>query len=180
MDEYVTNEGIKLLQSKYGALIKKIAFGVLRDEFLAEDVNQEVMSVISLKYSDIMSLPPNELKNFLCTITRNNAIDMYRKQKRATDAEMENMRFAEMSMDHIDKAAFHNQYGFGEEIQELLHMLDYLDKDIIYLYYGEGYNIREIGEILGKPLELIKKRLYRAKIKLKSILVDGNGGDQNE
>ena len=85
-----------------------------------------------------------------------------------------------VSMDYIDMEGFHDCYGFGTEIQELLSMLDNLDRDMICLKYGEGYSNKEIAELLGKKEEFVKKRLYRAKIKLQSILVDKRGGGEDE
>ncbi len=75
-------------------------------------------------------------------------------------------------MDYLDIDAFHDQYGFGLEVQELLSKLDNKDKDILCLKYGEGYDNKEIGEMIDLSEEAVRKRLYRTRIRMQSILIE--------
>lgn len=75
-------------------------------------------------------------------------------------------------MDQLNIDAFHNRYGFGLEVQELFSKLDNKDKDILCLKYGEGYDNKEIGEMINLSEEAVRKRLYRTKIRMQSILIE--------
>lgn len=180
MSEDARNVVIELIQKKYGTLIRQIAFGVLHDWQLVEDVEQDVLWNLISKNVDRAELPPDELKPYLCAAVRNTAIDYIRKDMRRSALEEEVCHLTPLSMDYIDVESFRDRYGFGTEVQELLSMLDNQDRDMICLKYGEGYSNVEIAELLGKKEEFVKKRLYRAKIKMQSILLDRKGGGGDE
>lgn len=180
MSEDARDVVIQLIQKKYGALIRHVAFGILYDWQLVEDVEQDLLWNFISKNAEKADLPPDELKNYLCTAIKNTAIDYIRKEKRRSALEDEVCYLAPLSMDYIDMESFQDRYGFGPEIQELLSMLDNLDRDMICLKYGEGYSNAEIADVLGKKEEFVKKRLYRAKIKMQSILLDRQGGGEDE
>ncbi len=180
MSEDARNVVIELIQEKYGVLIRQIAFGVLHDWQLVEDVEQDVLWKLISKNADRAELPPDELKTYLCAAVRNTAIDYIRKDMRRAALEEEVCHLTPLSMDYIDVESFRDRYGFGPEIQELLSMLDNTDRDIICLKYGEGYSNAEIADFLGRQEEFVKKRVYRAKVKLQSILVDRKGGGEDE
>ena len=57
-------------------------------------------------------------------------------------------------------------------LQELLSKLDNKDKDILCLKYGEGYDNKEIGEMIDLSEEAVRKRLYRTRIRMQSILIE--------
>lgn len=180
MSEDARNVVIELIQKKYGALIRQIAYGILNDWQLVEDAEQDFLWNFISKNADKAELPPDELKNYLCAAIKNTAIDYLRKEQRYSALEDEACYLMPVSMDYIEMEGFHDCYGFGTEVQELLSVLDNLDRDMICLKYGEGYNNAEIADLLGKKEEFVKKRLYRAKIKMQSILLDRKGGDEDE
>ena len=78
----------------------------------------------------------------------------------------------ELTMDQIDTGSFHDEYGFGPELQELLGELNNVDKDIILLRFGCGYSHAEIARAVGKSEVAVRKRLERATLKLRAILID--------
>ena len=180
MSEDARNAIIELIQKKYGELIRQIAYGILSDWQLVEDVEQDVLWSLISEHRDKAELPPKELKNYLCAAVKNTAIDYIRKEKRRSALEDEASYLMPLSMDYIDIESFHDRYGFGLEVQELLSGLDNQDRDIICLKYGEGYSSTEIAGLLGRQAEFVKKRAYRAKVKMQSILVDWEGGDEDE
>lgn len=180
MSEDARNVVIELIKKKYGELIRQIAYGILNDWQLVEDVEQDVLWNLISKHADKADLPPSELKNYLCAAVKNTAINYINLEKRRSKLNEDVLPVTPMSMDYIDMESFRDCYGFGLEIQELLSVLDNIDRDIICLKYGEGYSNQEIADILGRREEFVKKRIYRAKIKLQSILIDIKGGDEDE
>lgn len=172
MSDFARDKVIELLIEKYSTIIHKIAYEILKDWHLVEDVEQEILFKLIERYEDKLLLPPDELKSYLCTAAKNTAINIGRKNGTIKEAEELYFAKAPLTMEAVDIAVLYDEYGFGIEMQEILNTLDNIDRDIICLQYGEGYQRKEIAEILGVSEEFVKKRVYRARIKIKSILVD--------
>ena len=64
----------------------------------------------------------------------------------------------------------------ARKLQELLGELNNVDKDIILLRFGCGYSHAEIARAVGKSEVAVRKRLERATLKLRAILIDRGGG----
>lgn len=172
MSDLAREKVINLIQKKYGKIMHKIAYEILQDWHYVEDVEQEVLWRLIMHHEEKTMLPPDELKSYLCTAVKNTAINMVIKNDYIAKAEEKYFLNTPLSMSFVDVEAFKDKYGFGPEIRELLNSLNNIDRDILCLQYGEGYQIKEIAEALGVNSEYVKKRAYRAKVKLKSIVVE--------
>lgn len=172
MSEDARTKVIELIERKYRKLIQHIAREILRDSYLVEDAYQEVLLKFIAGHEDKFELPQDEIKNYLCAAVRNTALTMLYKNQKNVSVEQEDLESRLLSMDYLDIEAFHDQYGFGLEVQELLSKLDNKDKDILCLKYGEGYDNKEIGEMIDLSEEAVRKRLYRTRIRMQSILIE--------
>ncbi len=172
MSDSVREKAIDLIQNKYGKMMHKIGYEILQDWHYVEDVEQEVLCKLIMHHQEKTMLPPAELKSYLRTAVKNTAINMGIKNYYIAKAEEKYFLDIPLSMTFVDVEAFQDKYGFGSEITELLNNLSNIDRNILCLQYGEGYQIKEIAEALGVNSEYVKKRAYRAKIKLKSIVVE--------
>ncbi len=172
MSEDARTKVIELIERKYKKLIQHIAREILRDSYLVEDAYQEVLLKFIAGHEDKFELPQDEIKNYLCAAVRNTALTMLYKNQKNVSVEQEDLESMLLSMDYLDIDAFHDQYGFGLEVQELLSKLDNKDKDILCLKYGEGYDNKEIGEMIDLSEEAVRKRLYRTRIRMQSILIE--------
>lgn len=172
MSEDARTKVIELIERKYKKLIQHIAREILRDSYLVEDAYQEVLLKFIAGHEDKFELPQDEIKNYLCAAVRNTALTMLYKNQKNVSVEQEDLESRLLSMDYLDIDAFHDQYGFGLEVQELLSKLDNKDKDILCLKYGEGYDNKEIGEMIDLSEEAVRKRLYRTRIRMQSILIE--------
>ncbi|NCF00406.1 RNA polymerase sigma factor [Emergencia sp. 1XD21-10] len=175
MSEDARTKVIELIERKYKKLIQHIAREILRDSYLVEDAYQEVLLKFIAGHEDKFELPQDEIKNYLCAAVRNTALTMLYKNQKNVSVEQEDLESRLLSMDYLDIDAFHDQYGFGLEVQELLSKLDNKDKDILCLKYGEGYDNKEIGEMIDLSEEAVRKRLYRTRIRMQSILIEREG-----
>lgn len=175
MSEDARTKVIELIERKYKKLIQHIAREILRDSYLVENAYQEVLLKFIAGHEDKFELPQDEIKNYLCAAVRNTALTMLYKNQKNVSVEQEDLESRLLSMDYLDIDAFHDQYGFGLEVQELLSKLDNKDKDILCLKYGEGYDNKEIGEMIDLSEEAVRKRLYRTRIRMQSILIEREG-----
>ena len=64
-------------------------------------------------------------------------------------------------------------HGNPDRARDLARVLDRLpphERLALRLFYWEGYSYREISGLLGLPLSTVKKRLYSARQRLKTML----------
>lgn len=136
---------------EYGDMIYRFALHYVKNRADAEDVVQEVL-LAYLKHSH----PEKEkLKGWLLKVTKNQCLNLIKKQKRVVFKEPEG-EIAEFPMDH----------GLFEALQTLSP----LDREIVYLFYQEGYSSKEIGKFVKKSDAAVRKHLERAKKQLKVYL----------
>ena len=170
MSDDVRDAIIEQIEHQYGRLMRKLAFEILHDEHEVEDVIQTALWKIIYKHTDKLDLPKEKFRSYLCAAVKNTAINLYNQKKKADVQDP--FAINELTMDMVDTSSFNDKYGFGPELQELIGQLNNIDKDIILLRFGCGYSHAEIARAVGKSEAAVRKRLERATIKLRAILVD--------
>lgn len=179
MSEDARNVVIALIQKKYGPLMRKIAYEILDDWQFTEDVTQEVLWKLISRHQERAELPPDELKGYLCAAVKREAINLAKRNGRLHAREEQWLADRPLSMDHVDMEAFRDEYGFGPDVEDVLRGLDNLDRDILGLFYGQGFSRKETAEIVGLSEEAVKKRLLRAKAKMKAAIEREKGGNRH-
>ena len=172
-------KAIEKIYRQYKPLMYTIAYNIIKDTYYAEDIVQIAMQKISSNIRKIDLLIEKRTKSYIFTITRNTALSFYERTKKYNDNTLLTEDFTSLltAETKIDFEAFTDIYGFGQEAQELLNSLDITDRDIIRLKYGLELSSNEMAEILDLNYETVKKRLYRTRLKLKSILEKGESND---
>lgn len=173
---------IEKIYRQYKPLMYTIAYNIIKDTYYAEDIVQIAMQKISSNIRKIDLLIEKRTKSYIFTITRNTALSFYERTKKYNDNTLNTLLTEDFTSlltaeTKIDFEAFTDIYGFGQEAQELLNSLDITDRDILRLKYGLELSSNEIAEILDLNYEAVKKRLYRTRLKLKSILEKGDSND---
>ena len=156
------DKAISLLYEHYGDTLYGVAYKVVRDEELAQDVLQESFVKI---WNKSHTYDPSKAKLFtwLFRITRNTAIDKIRSLSNKTEREIQ--------MDVSDV------YNVGEENirPELIDMKKQLEKIdpkyqiVLEALFFEGMTQQEASDELGIPLGTIKSRLKIGLRELKKI-----------
>lgn len=139
---------IQKIVEEYGDMIYRLALHYVHNEFDAEDVVQEVLLAFSMH-----TVPRERQKAWLLRVTVNKSLDILRKRKRQTALDREIAAPAE-------------RVSLAEE----LGCLSPTDREVVYLHYFEGYSSKEIAALVGRSDAAVRKRLERAKYKLKDIL----------
>ncbi len=138
----------------YGDMIYRLALHYVRNAADAEDVVQEVL------FAYIRHKPDESReKAWLIRVTVNKCLNVLKKRRR------------EVQSDSIEES---QPPPINEELHEALESLSVLDRKIIFLYFHAGYSSKEIGKLVHKSNSAVRKRLERAKIKLKNFLEDPN------
>ena len=154
------NEQFIRLAGKYLKSIYKIALCNCKNTVDAEDVTQEAFC--ALLNSPISFEEDEQAKRWLIRVVTNKSKDLFRSAWKQKVVSMEDLK--------TEPAAFETQ---EQELLDAIHELPLKYRTILHLYYYEGYSTREIAKILVCSEVLVRKRLSRAREKLKTILEEG-------
>lgn len=171
---------ITVLFDRYKGSMQRIAHGILRDHQYAEDAVSEAMIKIIRNIDMVDDVESRQCANFVYTITKNTAIDNYRKRQKLNEVFVPNgdSIFVDHMKDNVDCSVFESRYGFGEQIERYMDRLEEVEADIISLKYADGFNLMEISRILEMPEETVRKKIQRIRKKLEIMITEG--GQSNE
>ena len=146
--------------------VYRVAYSVVRDSALAEDVAQDAI----LKAWKALPTFRGEssMRSWVLRITHNTAISTLRRRReeyrdpsllpeKETRATTESEAVGHLSIDAFEEA---------------LDKLDELSRSIIVLREVEGLSYEEISEMVGVPLPTVKTRLLRGRRVLAAALSD--------
>ena len=137
-----------------------IAIDILRNSFSAEDAVQEAFMKILANMDKIDDLDSNRTKRLIITITKNTAIDIYRKQNRQWNQEV--------NYDNIINLEYSDLYMTDEEEKfSAIESLPDNYKEILLLKFASGFSNAEVADILGLSEVNVRKRISRARKLLK-------------
>jgi RNA polymerase sigma-70 factor (ECF subfamily) len=156
------------LYDRYGQLVFRLIFRMVRDKGVAEDLVQEtflrVWNRVGGFDSDRGAVGP-----WLLAVARNRAIDYLRCQGPRGESgidlnETEHPRlFADLASD-----VFH--FDLVRQVKRALDQLDTQQRQAIELAYFEGMSQTEIAERMGQPLGTIKTWTRRALQQMRKAL----------
>ena len=131
----------------------------LKNSDVAKDVVQETFAKVWVKRDTIDG---NKIKSYLFTTAYNTLIDVLRKEKYTDQVETIDKHFNEGPVKNMD-------------LQKILHnaldQLPEIQRTVILLRDYEGYDYSEIGKITDLKESQVKVYIFRARKKLKQILV---------
>lgn len=161
------------LYHEYERLLFYIAKKRLGDDHLAEDAVHETFIRVIRHFDEIDEICCPRTKRYLVVILKNICTDIYAKRKRQPDYPAgENLElFAdEEALDYPStQDLFFQKYDL-DMIQAALKTLSEEQQTALYLSVVVGKSREEIAELTDTKVETIKKRLYRARKKLKEAL----------
>lgn len=163
------------LYDRYGGLAYSVAFRVLGDTGLAEDVVQECFLKLWNSAAGF-DAQRGSVRTWLLTLVRNRAIDKFRGRRsraaREIDlAALEPLPAALRGSDPWDEVAF---AADQQAVSDALSRLPAPQRQAVELAYYAGYSQREIAEMTRVPLSTVKGRMRLALEKLHSYL-EGRG-----
>lgn len=159
-----SQEAFSAIYDSYSASLFGIALKVLNDQNAAEDVLQESFVKI-WKNAKKFSGKKGSFYTWMLNITRNTAIDKYRKVKRNPTDEIQNHEL------YVSKVKGQNININEIGIRDLLKSLPEEQELIIEYLYFKGYTQKETAEELNLPLGTVKTRSRTALKSLKEIFV---------
>lgn len=152
------------LYENYRILINSIAFSILKNSEDSEDVMQKVYT----KIWDIENekLPKNNEASWLYTLTKNEALDFYKNQKKSLN--IDDIYYLTDDDKELDKIIDKDHYN------RIISKLDTQEQEIVSLKILSNMSFKEISQILNIPESTVKWRYYKSIHTLQLLL--GNLG----
>jgi len=156
-------EAFGFLVDKYKASIYAFAYTKLRDFRDAEDVTQDVLVKAYQKLNTLKRW--DSVLSWLYAITNNQCKNLIRSQYKRPDGEFiedqVSANLVKLSMDS------HRESMALESIREALDLLPEIYSQVLTLHYFGGMTCKEIATFLRTSPGAVKKRLSRARSRLK-------------
>ena len=147
-----------IICEKYRCLMLKVAYDILKDNFLAEDAVHEAFIKIAKSMKKIGEIDTLETKRYLITVTKNATIDIYRKKKLQINREVS---VDELGENNIPLSYMETEGD--EEILEILKDLPVKYRDVFILKYSSEMDNDEIAKLLNISEGTVRQRLSRGK-----------------
>lgn len=147
----------------------RIANAVLHDHHWAEDAVSEAFLKIAKNMKKISSLSCQEREGYLVILSRNAALDVYRKRKKQEGPIdfIEDLRDEDSSYT-IDETVFSSN-GY-QQLLQAIEELPVIYRDALELHYLYGHTAKEAAELLGVEENTVHARLSRGRKKLAEAL----------
>ncbi len=168
------------LSEKYSALIFSTAFKVLNHYEDTEDVTNEVLATIWRKAATYHS-KKGSLVTWICTTTRNRAIDRVRSVQRRCALYDRFEEKVEGESPEVSTTGREELYRSDARniLQTAVVELSPEQREVIEMAYFEGLTQKQIAERIDSPLGTVKARIRRGVERLRLSIHDrlrGEGG----
>ena len=160
MSNKATNADLENTILKYSDLLYRICFLILKNEQDVGDVIQETFIQYMKKHPDFES--EEKKKAWLIKVSQNKCKDFLRFHKRHSYVPLDEVEDILMGTSDVEPS-------YKVQLEEIWE-LEYKLKSVVILYYIEGYSIKETAQMLAISESACKKRLERARNKLKEML----------
>jgi len=167
---------LETLYIEHSKRVYYMALKIMRNKEDAEDVASDVFITVCEKLKELRE--PEHFVRWLNRITANKCTNAFRKKRNIMAKSINNEEFSEMSeIDFLEETnpllipekALDN----AETAQILIDIVDGLPEPqrlCVYYYYYEHLTIAQIAEILDANENMVKRRLYLAREKIRKEL----------
>lgn len=156
------------LMLKYGDYVLRLCVVYLQDYQLAEDATQETFIKAMKFYNEFRG--DASVKTWITKIAINCCKNVRRTNWfRNCRNELSDIMYS--STDDISESVIEKN-----EVLNALSKLNALDRELIVMHYYEGLSIEEISNIINKSNNTTRQRLYRARNRIKEILLEAGYG----
>lgn len=155
----------KELVTSYHKILYQYAFWLTRDSSVAEDLVQETFLRAWRGFDSLQKV--ESVKPWLITILkRENARRFQKKTFEFSDFDLENI------------ADTNGQFTYSFEMETLRHYIEQLPdkyREPLVMQLVLGSSQEEISSALDMPVNTVGTRLRRARLQLKSMILEGEG-----
>ena len=164
-------DALSTLYDRYGRLLYSVAYHLVGDRNLAEEIALDVFRRVWEK-ADTYRAERASVRTWLTSMTRNRAIDMLRRE--GVRPEHTSIRWADLTVEpHADGHSPETAVSHQLQKQTVHHALAQLpqeQQDVLFLAFFGGYSHSQIADELDLPVGTVKTRIRLGMQKLRHIL----------
>lgn len=146
-----------------------VAFGITNEKMEAENAVHDSFLKIVEHFERYKKLSCSEIRALCVTIVKHKAIDVYRKNSKISEEELDNLILYNEYTEFLPEEQIEKDEE-SEILRSILEKLPERDKEILYLKFYCEFDNKEIAQVLDISTKYVEVKLYRAKNKLKEIL----------
>jgi RNA polymerase sigma-70 factor (ECF subfamily) len=158
----------ELLVERYESAVRRLAYGYLRDEQLAEDVAQESFLQANEKLHTLAD--PGAFRSWLFMIAANRSRDELRRRARWVDTPELPEVALYPSQEEMPATRRAQSKQLGVHLSRLLAELPDKYRTALMMKEIEELTYAEIADRLGIPMGTVQIRVHRARLKLRERL----------
>lgn len=160
-------EAFSLLVEKYTNALCSVAYGVIGDFHMAQDIVQE--SFIKAYYKLHTVKDAEKVGSWLYAITYRKSVDLKRKLQKAQQQVLEGTA----GLDHsLSLEEIVEKREIQTEVWQALNGLDERNRIIMVLFHISGFSMESIGQFLNMSVSAVESRHRRTRKLLKRELMD--------
>jgi RNA polymerase sigma factor (sigma-70 family) len=163
------------IHEEYNRYIYHLCLKLTRNAAEAEDLMQEVWVKVVRNEEQIDKV--DYIKAWLTTITMNTFRDRYRKNVRRSKYMMSQPETLDVPIldlvpnNEISTEEQIEKVAVTKIVQEKMQQLDGIYQKTLWYFYVDQYSLAEISTLMKVSIGTVKSRLFRAKARLKEILL---------
>ncbi len=156
-----SQEAFRQLVDRHLRLVYAAAHRIVRDPHLAEEVAQNVFTLLAQKAGGIV--PPQVVAGWLYNSTRHLAMHCVRTEQRRREREQ-----TAVAMNALTESDGDTRF-VAEHLEEALAELDPADRDALVLRYLDDRTLRDVGRELGVSEDAARMRVNRATERVRAV-----------
>ena len=154
--------------NRYKSRMIALAYKITGNYHDAEEAVSNAFFRIARHFDRVRNRSGQERAAYYCVITKNCAYDILRERNRRNEIPLdEDIEIPDGDSDVSDEVL--SDYGY-DRVVEAIRSLPEIYAQVLYLQNVTGLSIGEIADDLGITEALVRKRLERARVKLREIL----------
>ena len=173
------NELLNKVYDEYNRYIYHLCLKLTRNQGEAEDLMQEVWVKVVRYEASVAEV--DHVKAWLTTITMNTFRDRYRKNVRRSKYMMNQPEQLDVPIldlvpnNDISTEDMIEKTEITKIVQEKMDQLDAIYQKTLWYFYVDQFSLAEISDLMKVSIGTVKSRLFRAKARLKEILLSDAG-----
>ncbi|MEK4630058.1 MAG: RNA polymerase sigma factor [Solibacillus sp.] len=173
------NELLTTIYDEYNRYIYHLCLKLTRNQGEAEDLMQEVWVKVVRYEANVAEV--DHVKAWLTTITMNTFRDRYRKNVRRSKYMMNQPEQLDVPIldlvpnNDISPEEMIEKTEITKIVQEKMSQLEGIYQKTLWYFYVDQFSLAEISELMKVSIGTVKSRLFRAKARLKEILLSDAG-----
>jgi RNA polymerase sigma-70 factor (ECF subfamily) len=145
---------------RYESKVRNVAYGILRDRALSEDVAQETFLAAHRKARSFRGVQSGRsFRSWLFRIAVNRARDEYRRRSRRGEVLLEE-----------SEGASEAPWDARLDLTKALSKIRPEHRTVVVLRDVEGLSYAEIAKVLDWPAGTVMTRIHRARLELRALL----------